>query len=252
MTNGRDDGNRRVTNRARDYFFIKSPEILNRSAASSDNHHVDRLVVSAGTQRAFVMFVKKFDRPDDFILGVFALHARRRQQDVHRARASLQHVENVANRRAIRGSNHPDAARKHRNCALQLCGEQSFGLQTGFRLLERQLQRAGPNRFERIGYQLVLALRLVHAQTAAGAHLHSILRAKANPLIAAAITGRAHLREFILQGEVPMTGVVRAKVRDLAFDPHAHEAILERRANLRRQFRDADGPSLSFVEEGCE
>ena len=57
------------------------------------------------------------------------------------------------------------------------CGiEQAFGLQLLLQLLERQLQRAEAARLQVLALQLVLALRLVDAEPAAGDDVQAVLQ----------------------------------------------------------------------------
>ena len=79
-------------------------------------------------------------------------------------------------------------------------------------MLEGELQRAGANRLKRFDNQLILALGLVDADAAARAHLQAVFGMKAYALVRAAIAGRAHLRELIFQGEVPVAGAGRVEI----------------------------------------
>ena len=98
--------------------------------------------------------------------------------------------------------------------------KQSFSLQPRFRLFEGELQPSGAHRLERIDQQLIFAFGFIDAQAAASPDQHAVFQAKTNALIDAAITRGSQLSEFIFQGEVPVARSVRAKIRDLAFDPN--------------------------------
>ena len=88
MADGRDYRNHRGTNGARDYFFVESPEIFDRSAAASHNHHVDRRFVTPIAQCAGMVFVEKPDRAHYFMSSAVALDARRHKENMHRTGAA--------------------------------------------------------------------------------------------------------------------------------------------------------------------
>src|SRR5258707_4230583 len=219
MADGRDHRNRRVADRARHGLFIESPKVFDRAAAASYDHYIDPVVVTPILQRARVMIVKKLNRADDLVRGVFTLHASRREQDMNAARASRNYIDDVANGGAGGRSDDADASREKWNRAFQFRREQTFGLHTRLGLFESKLQRTGANRLERFDDQLILALGFVHADATARAHLQTVFGTKAYALVAAAIAHGADLRELIFQSEIPVPGNMRVEICNLALDP---------------------------------
>src|SRR5258708_31047488 len=170
MADGRDHRNRRVADRAGNSLFIESPKVFDRAAAAPYDHYIDPVVVTPILQRARVMIVKKLNRADDLVRGVFALHASRREQYMNAARASRNYVDDIANGGAGGRSDDANPSREKWNRAFQFRREQTFALQTSFSLFESKLQRTGANRLERFDDQLILALGFVHADATARAH----------------------------------------------------------------------------------
>src|SRR5207237_9846015 len=100
---------------------------------------------------------------------------------------------------AVRRSDYPHASRKHRNRSLQFRGKQALRLQSRLRWLECELQGARADRLERFDDQLILPFRLVNTQAPPRAHLQAICGPKTYAVLAAAVTSRAQLTEFILE-----------------------------------------------------
>ncbi len=75
--------------------------------------------------------------------------------------------------------------------------------------------------------ELILALDLVHAQSAAGDDVHAVLGSELQLAGRRPEHDRAELREVVLQREVQMAGTPVAAVRDLALDVHGAERALD-------------------------
>ena len=90
-------------------------------------------------------------------------------------RAAPQHLQDVAQRRAVERRDDPDAPRQRRQRTLPRRIEEPFGLQALLQLLERELQGAQAVRLHVLADDLVLALRLVHAQPAARDDVQAVL-----------------------------------------------------------------------------
>jgi len=105
-------------------------------------------------------------------------------------------------------------------CSLALGREQAFG---GKRLLEHfetAAQRAIASFFHGLGDQLIVAAPLVQAQAPAHQHLHAVSGPQARSHVAVAEHGAAHLRAFVLQGEIPVPRSGQCQIRDLALHQH--------------------------------
>src|SRR6267154_6667005 len=70
VTHGRDHGNCRSSNRARDHLFIKSPKVFYGSAAATDDDDVDPAVQTGARMKV----VEKLDRPRDLLGRTITLH----------------------------------------------------------------------------------------------------------------------------------------------------------------------------------
>src|ERR1051326_1403965 len=114
-----------------------------------------------------MIIIQKSDRANDLVRRAFALDTRRRNEQMHRPRASRNHIDDIANRGATGRSNYADSSRKERNWPLQLLREKALPLQTGLCLLERELQRAGADWLKSFNHELISALLFVHAQASA-------------------------------------------------------------------------------------
>src|SRR2546430_14903887 len=72
VADGGDDRNRGAANRARNYLFIKSPEVFDGSAAASDNDYVYPVIRT----RTRMKVVEELDRAHDLLGRAITLHAR--------------------------------------------------------------------------------------------------------------------------------------------------------------------------------
>ena len=99
---------------------------------------------------------------------------------MHIVEAAAKDPDNVADGGARRRGDQADAAREHRQRLLALGGEQAFGFEAFFELLEGELQRAQTDRLDILNVDLIFAAGFVHADGAAygdkqavfGAELH--------------------------------------------------------------------------------
>src|ERR1700730_6539609 len=109
MTNRRDHRYGRRSNCAGHRFFIKCPEVFDGSTTAAYDDYIDPAVYARISQGARMKLVKKLDRAHDLLGRAVALYSRRREQHVHRAGASRDNIEDVANRSAARRSDHADS-----------------------------------------------------------------------------------------------------------------------------------------------
>ena len=84
------------------------------------------------------------ERARDLERGAFALHARRADHEVRVGIAAPQHLDDVAQRRAVERGDDADLARQRRQRPLARCVEQALGGEPLLELLEGELQRAEP------------------------------------------------------------------------------------------------------------
>ena len=88
--------------------------------------------------------------------------------------------------------------------------------------------------------ELILALRLVDAEPAAGDDAQAVLGLELEVAHGGAEHHRLDLRAAVLQREVQVPGVPDPAVRDLAFDPDSPKPDSSAAANRRGQLRDGD------------
>src|SRR6266545_238612 len=227
VSDRRHHGNRTGHDRASDALLIERPEILDRSAATSDDHDV---------------YSGNFDdhpqRGRDVSGGIFSLHARGTNQNARIRRAPLQYLENVAQRRAVKRRDDADAAGQGGQRALPRGVEKPLRLQLLLQLLERELERAKAVRLHVLADDLVFPLRLVDAEPAARDDMESVLGLE--PQIADRRTehDRLDLRAAILQREIHVPRIPHFAVRDFSLEPHLTERVLNQRADACRQLAD--------------
>src|SRR5687768_10057199 len=92
---------------------------------------------------------------------------------------AAQHLDDVANGGAIERGHNPDLSRQRRQRPLAARVEEAGGLKPLLQLLESELKGAEPLRLEVLADELVLALRVVHADPAAGDDAKAVLRLEA-------------------------------------------------------------------------
>ena len=157
VADGRNHRHRARGDRARDDLLVERPEILDRSAAASDDDDVD-----AGHARRWREIARAMSSA-----APSPCTRAGRITDCAFAIAPAEHLDDVADRGAVERRDDADLARQRRQRPLARLVEQPFGLQPLLQLLEGELQRAEPLRLEVLADDLVLALRLVDRHAAA-------------------------------------------------------------------------------------
>ena len=174
-----------------------------------------------------------------------ALHPRRANDEMRVRVAAAEHVDDVANRRAVERRDDADLAGQRRQRPLARGVEQAFLLQPLLELIEGELQRAEPVRLHVLAHELILALRLVHRDASARHDAQAVGRLEFQIAQRGTEDDAPHLRAGVLQREVEMPGVPHPAVRELAFHPDFEEFGFEQIANPDRQLGDAEHPSAS-------
>src|ERR1700722_852458 len=201
VTHRRNHRNPRRRNRPRQPFIVERRQIFRRSAAARHHNHI----------HIFPLIKNPHARSDFSRRGV-TLHLCRIDQHAHRVVPTPQNIQNVAQCRGLRRRYHANSRRQRRNRFFALCRKQSFVLQLRLKLLERQLQRAralGLNKFRR---NLKLAAVFVHRHAPAHQRLQSIRRTKTQQPSRGAEHHHANLRIPILQREIKVPRIRRAKI----------------------------------------
>ena len=199
--------------RARDDLLVERPEILDRSAAAADDDDVD----AVDARRSLCSAARDLER------RALALHARRTDDEVRVGVAPAEHLDDVADRRAVERGDDADLARQRRQRPLARGVEQPFGLQPLLQLIEGELQRAEPLRLEVLADELIFALGLVDRDAAARDDVQAVVRLELQVAQRRAEHHALDLRAGVLQREVQVAGVPDAAVRELALDPDFEE-----------------------------
>ena len=166
-----------------------------------------------------------------------ALHPRRANDEMRVRIAAAEHLDDVANRRAVERCDDADLAGQRRQRPLARGVEQPFCLQPLLQLIEGELQRAEPVRLQVLADELILALRLVHRDASARHDAQAVGRLELQIAQRGPENDAANLRAGVLQGEVQMPGVPDPAVGELAFDPDFEELGFEQVANRRPSAR---------------
>src|SRR5258706_4310686 len=161
-----------------------------------------------------------------------------------------QNVQNVLQGRSPRRSHNSNAKRKRRNGFFFLGVEKSFGFQSCFELLKRNLQRPCTLGFQVLGDQLQLPASLVDRYFASGDDLHPILRTKPQQPCLRPEHHDVQLRCAVFQGEVQVPGLCWLEVRNLALDPGIPIFLLQRCP--RRRDEITHGPHAPLRRTKCK
>ncbi len=232
MADGGDHRHRHARNCARDRFFVERPEILDRSAAAPDDHDIHAFDAPDLPQR-----------PRYLRHRIVALHAGRADDEMRVRVAASKDFDDVAQRGAVEGGDDPNLPRQRRQRTLAFGVEQPLGLQLFLQLLERELPRAEPVRFEVLADELIFALGLVHRDLAARDHAQTIGRLELQVPERRTEHKPAQLRARVLEREIEMAGIPDLTAGQFALDPDLEEMLLEKIANPDGQLGDGQNPS---------
>src|SRR5882762_2542025 len=161
-----------------------------------------------------------------------------------------QNVQNVLQGRSPRRSHNSNAKRKRRDGFFFLGVEKSFGFQSCFELLKRNLQRPCTFGLQVLGDQLQLPASLVDRYFASGDDLHPILRTKPQQPRLRAEHHNVQLRRAVFQREVQVPGLRWLEVRNLALDPGIPIFLLQRCP--RRRDEITHGPHAPLGRTECK
>ena len=220
MADGADDRNAAGEDRPRHAFVVEAPQILQRTAAAADDQHV-----------AFVAAVGGLDGAHDLHRRFRALHRGGVDDDRQRRIAPLQYLQNIVQRRAAGGGDHPDAFCRGGQRLLELLIEQPFGAQALFQLLELLLQQAVAGGLHALGDQLVVAARFIQRDAGAHQDLLAVLRPEGDAAVAVAEHRAAHLGAVVFQREIPVAGGGLGEVGDLGGEPNLPHFHFQQLAN---------------------
>src|SRR5580704_3051772 len=228
-----DDRNYGFGNRAGNRLFVESPQIFERASAAGQNQHVDGFDAVEIPQGLH-----------DFHRRARALNLDREQADLGVGESPFQYAQDVANSRSSGRSDHADATRQNWQRFLAGLIEQTFFEQALFKLLESELQRAEADRVDMGDVNLIFAPRVVDAERTADGDVQTVFRFAFDSTHLIAKAHAADLGARVFQGEVIMSRLRGATVRDFAFHRNIRESAFEQLADAGGQLADFPGATL--------
>ena len=240
VSDRRDHGHRASGDGARDCLLVEGPQVFHRTAATSQNDHVD---IGNPTQ--------PLECQDDAGGGARPLYGRGREENGHRE-AAMRDADDVLKNGALGRGHHADPAGQERQGPLARGREQPGGLQLLLELLEGDRQGAGALRLDLEHRHLKAAAPLVDGQATAEPHRHSVLDLKTETARLARIHHTVQGRLIILEAEVEMPRARALESRDLSFHADLRESALQREPSGSDQLvhrKDARRPE-ALVQRG--
>src|SRR5262249_43298239 len=172
-----------------DALLVEGPQVFQTAAAAADDQQVNAADA-----------VEPADGLGDFQAGPVALHRHRADPDFCGRPSPPQDLQHVAHRRPGRAGDQHHTAGEARQFLLPLRVEVAANRELFLELPERQLQRADALGLQLLDLQLVLAARHVHAEPAAGDHLHAVAQVELQPQVDAAIDYGLELGFCVFEG----------------------------------------------------
>ena len=192
VANRRNHRDRTVGDRADHHLFVESPQILNRAAAARDDYQIGPRHRSARLNCG-----KPADRSRDLLCRTIALNQHRPDQHLDR-KAVCQAVQDIADHRPGRRSDHADHARHIGQRPLAFRREQPLGFKPGLVAGQQGQQSAFAGDFHPLDHQLIVRAARISGQLAGRDHLKPILGLEVQPLGGAAPHDRFEPRIFVL------------------------------------------------------
>jgi hypothetical protein len=218
--------------RARDHLLVEGPQVFQGAAPTPDDDHIHIADLADGPEPT-----------RNIECCTLTLDARRTNHDMHVRVPPPQHVDDVTNGGAVERGHYTDLARQDRKRALSALIEQSFGPESLPELVEGKLESAETGRLQMLANKLILALRVVNCQAPTGDHTKTVARLEAQIPERRPKHNASDLGRRVLQGEIEMSGVPVPGVRDLSFDPHFEEPLLEQCSNVLGQLGHGQNPA---------
>ena len=148
---------------ARNSLAIERSHILKRSTAAGQHNYVHH-------SRPVQCF-----KGDRYLAGRgLTLHRDRKEHDIQTGMTPGDNVEKIANDCARRRGDNGYSSRKLGQWTLSIYIEKAFSLELLLQLLKGELQRAGTNRLDCLGYELQLSTVLIDAHPSAHQHVQAI------------------------------------------------------------------------------
>ena len=233
VADGADDRKRRMKNCASDDLFVEFPQVLDAAAATRDHNEIEWFP-------GLVRPPEFLDRDGDLSSGADSLDAHGIDEHMNIRRAAAEHIQNVADRGAARGSDDADPPRKFRQRTFPGGIEKTFPFQFPLERLEFRLEQTGAAGLQNLDVELVLAARFENRNVAVKLDLRAVRDRRRRRWQRVPKDHARDRRPLIFQREITMTGRLRPVIGNFSLDPNRAEPRLERAANLPSQFCDRE------------
>ena len=124
---------------------------------------------------------------------------------------------------------------------LRVGGEEAFGFEALFQLLEGELKRAEADGLDVLDVDLIFAAGFVDADRAAHGDVQAVLGAELDAALLLLEENAADLGAVVLEREVDVAGLGFAAVGNFAFDPDVGELFAEEVADAGGELADGEG-----------
>ncbi len=161
---------------------------------------------------------------------------------------AFEDVENVAESGSLGGGDDADARRQGWDRVLALSGEETFGFELSFELLEGQLKGSSTFGFEVFGGDLKFAAIFVDGDASADNDLKAVGRLESQKLRRRAEHYDFDLGIAVFEREIKMAGIRGTEVGDLAFHPGVGVFAFDMSADGGDQVADLPYPALGRAE----
>ena len=215
-----------MKNGARDDLLVEFPEIFDAAAAARQNDEVECWPNSLGWDSSRMAVAISAAAPIPCTrTGLIRMCTS--------GRATSQHIQDVANRRAARRSDNADARGKLWERTLARGSEQSFRLQFALERLEFRLQQTRAARLHDLHAELVLAARFKNGNVAVNLDLRAVGKRHAQRRHRVAKNHAGDLRALILEREILMAARMQFVIRNFALHPDGAESRLQQSRESR-------------------
>jgi len=234
VADGGDDGKLGDGDGAGEGFVVEAGEVFGGAAAAGQDDELDPAGIA----------IEPADASGDGAGAVVALHGGGVNEEVEAGVAAADDGEDVADNGAAGRGDDADAPGVGGQRAFAGGVEEAFGEETGFELVEGELEGTGTAGFHGFGDELELAAGLVDGDAAAHEDGEAVGGAETKELGLAAEEDDGELRLAILKREVDVAGGGWAAGGDFALDPEVGVAELDALADIGNE--GADAPDAAF------
>ncbi len=232
MPHRRDEWDPAICCSAHDDFFVKAPQILQRSSTTGDDQQIRARQAQTRIKR-----VKAADRSRHLRSTFLSLHGYRPQQHASWEPVA-QSMKNIADYGTLWRGDNPNGFGQIRDRLLACRIEQAFCCQRLLALLQHCHQCAYTGWGKPLHNQLILGLPAKGRDAPRGHHLHAFFRHRLK-LCGRPFPGdRRYDSSVIFQIKINMAGARYQDPADLTFDPNMRERALQCALYRSRDFRD--------------